>query len=587
MKIHIVQKGDTLWKIAKKYGVDFEELKKMNSQLSNPDLIMPGMKIKVPSSGVPVKNETKVSFSGKKEMPKSEHPFAKEKPKQVMDVTDTKPKEVPKEKPSVPYVPPVPDIKQPAYPELDINNYYMLNMAMMPQAPQPQLPPKPSNVLPEMMKPAEKPAQKPAEKPKSVSPAKKEEATKDMENKPSMPQQGVMGAYEGGPGPQGFPGGQGGAPYQNQGAVAGAQDQAPEGFGLGPVGDDCYPVSPVMPGAGFGPGFGGPGFGGPGFGGPQMQPYGMPYQQAPFGGMPQQPNQQMPFDYDDDDDDDDVMGAYMPQQQMHMPYGQQGYGGPGYGGPGFGSPGFWGPGFGGPGGYPPGCYPVSPPMPGYGFPPMPGYGFPPQVQGAFSGGPNMPHGVAGAWDQGMNNQPPAISPAMDKEDCGCGGPAKGLGGHQGYGGMPGQFGQGGQFGGMPGQFGQGGQFGGMPGQFGQGGQFGGMPGQFGQGGQFGGMPGQFDQGGQFGGMPGQFGQGGQFGGMPGQFDQGGQFGGMPGQFDQGGQFGGMPGQSGQGGQFGGMPEQSGQGGQFGGMPGQYGQDSQFGMPRFDDEDDDD
>jgi morphogenetic protein associated with SpoVID len=570
LKIHIVQKGDTLWKIAKKYGVDFEELKKMNSQLSNPDLIMPGMKIKVPSSGVPVKNETKVSFSGKKEMPKSEHPFAKEKPKQVMevtdtkpkempksehpfakekpkqvmDVTDTKPKEVPKEKPSVPYVPPVPDIKQPAYPELDINNYYMLNMAMMPQAPQPQLPPKPSNVLPEMMKPAEKPVQKPAEKPKSVSPAKKEEAIKDMENKSSMPQQGVMGAYEGGPGSQGFPGGQGGAPNQNQGAVAGAQDQAPEG--PGPGADDCYPVSPVMPGTGFGPGFGGPGFGGPGFGGPQMQPYGMPYQQAPFGGMPQQPYQQMPFD--DDDDDDDVMGAYMPQQQMHMPYGQQGFGGPGFGGPGFGGPGFWGP-----GGYPPGCYPVSPPMPGYGFPPMPGYGFPPQVMGAFSGGPNMPHGVAGAWDQGMNNQPPAVSPAMGKEDCGCGGPGQGFGGHQGYGGMPGHFGKSNQYGGMPGQFGQGGQYGGMPGQFGQGGQYGGMPGQFGQGGQYGGMPGQF-------------GQGGQYGGMPGQFDQGGQFGGMPGQFDQGGQFGGMPGQSGQGGQF--------------------GQDSQFGMPRFDDEDDD-
>ncbi|WP_286166031.1 SafA/ExsA family spore coat assembly protein [Peribacillus frigoritolerans] len=580
MKIHIVQKGDTLWKIAKKYGVDFEELKKMNSQLSNPDLIMPGMKIKVPSEGVPVKNETKVNFSGKKEMPKSEHPFAKEKPKQVMDVTDTKPKEVPKEKPSVPYVPPVPNIKQPAYPELDINNYYMLNMAMMPQAPQPQLPPKPSNVLPEMMKPAEKPAQKPAEKPaekpKSVSPANKEEATKDMENKPNMPQQGVMGAYQGGQGPQVFPGGQGGAPYQNPGAVAGAQDQqAPGGPGF-PGGDDCYPVSPVMPGPGFGPGFGGPGFGGPGFGGPQIQPYGMPYQQGPGMGMPQQ----MPFD-EDEDDDDDVMGAYMPQQQMQMPYGQQGFGGPGFegsgfggpgfggpgfggpgfggpgfGGPGFGGPGFGGAGFGGPGGYPPGCYPMSPPMPG------PGFGFQPQVQGAFSGGPNMPQGVAGAWDQGMmNNMPPQVSPAMDKEDCGCGGPG------QGSGGMPGQFGQGGQFGGMPGQFGQGGQFGGMPGQFGQGGQFGGMPGQFGQGGQFGGMPGQFGQGGQFGGMPGQFGQGGQFGGMPGQFGQGGQFGGMPGQFSQGGQFGGMPGQFGQGGQFGG--------------------DGQFAMPRFDDEDDDD
>ncbi|PGP75705.1 hypothetical protein CN997_25620, partial [Bacillus cereus] len=57
MKIHIVQKGDTLWKIAKKYGVDFETLKKTNTQLSNPDLIMPGMKIKVPSSGVHVKQQ--------------------------------------------------------------------------------------------------------------------------------------------------------------------------------------------------------------------------------------------------------------------------------------------------------------------------------------------------------------------------------------------------------------------------------------------------------------------------------------------------------------------------------------------------
>lgn len=48
MQIHTVQKGDTLWKIAKMYGVDFEELKAANPQLSNPDLIMPGMKITIP-----------------------------------------------------------------------------------------------------------------------------------------------------------------------------------------------------------------------------------------------------------------------------------------------------------------------------------------------------------------------------------------------------------------------------------------------------------------------------------------------------------------------------------------------------------
>ncbi|MBO1579295.1 SafA/ExsA family spore coat assembly protein, partial [Bacillus sp. XF8] len=67
MKIHIVQKGDTLWKIAKKYGADFEALKKANTQLSNPDLIMPGMKIKVPSSSVHVKKNMDAGSAPPKE----------------------------------------------------------------------------------------------------------------------------------------------------------------------------------------------------------------------------------------------------------------------------------------------------------------------------------------------------------------------------------------------------------------------------------------------------------------------------------------------------------------------------------------
>ncbi|MGE1143613.1 SafA/ExsA family spore coat assembly protein [Bacillus pumilus] len=122
MKIHIVQKGDSLWKISKKYGVDFQELKKLNSQLSNPDLIMPGMKIKIPSSGVPVKTDHHKA----KEMPKpKEHPYVKEKPKDVVQVQDTKPKEKPNE--PVPYVPPVPKIEQPVFPQVDVN-YYQTNL---------------------------------------------------------------------------------------------------------------------------------------------------------------------------------------------------------------------------------------------------------------------------------------------------------------------------------------------------------------------------------------------------------------------------------------------------------------------------
>jgi morphogenetic protein associated with SpoVID len=79
VKIHIVQKGDTLWKIAQKYGVDFEQLKKINGHLSDPNMIMPGMKIKVPTAGVPIKKETKTYAPSKK--PKvGEHPYAETKP---------------------------------------------------------------------------------------------------------------------------------------------------------------------------------------------------------------------------------------------------------------------------------------------------------------------------------------------------------------------------------------------------------------------------------------------------------------------------------------------------------------------------
>jgi len=57
LKIYIVQKGDTLWEIAKENHVDFEEIIKLNPQLSSPDMIMPGMKIKIPSVSQQIKTE--------------------------------------------------------------------------------------------------------------------------------------------------------------------------------------------------------------------------------------------------------------------------------------------------------------------------------------------------------------------------------------------------------------------------------------------------------------------------------------------------------------------------------------------------
>ncbi|XJZ26354.1 SafA/ExsA family spore coat assembly protein [Bacillota bacterium Lsc_1132] len=219
MKIHIVQKGDTLWKIAKKYGVNFEELKKMNSQLSNPDMIMPGMKVKVPTSGGMIKKEAPMgtkpgaeNIGVKKEIP-LEHPFAKEKPIPA-PIVEAPVEEAPiiKEAPKAPYTPKMP---LPVIPEIDINNYYMMNMANMTvqQPPQPQLPPKPVTILPE------------------VKAVPKKEIPVPVEESPlEMPPQGVEQPM--------------------------CQDY-------------CVPVTPVMPGPGFCP--------------PEypLQPM-MPFQQPPY-----------------------------------------------------------------------------------------------------------------------------------------------------------------------------------------------------------------------------------------------------------------------------------------------------------------
>ncbi len=146
MKIHIVQKGDTLWNLAKKYGVSFDELKKMNSQLSNPDMIMPGMKIKIPGTGSG--KQGNIQIGSKKEMPiqgmqqqVKEKPIAqpqvqpqaqtvKEKPIQMPAPVQPKIQPV-KEMPIYQQIQPAPAVQQPVIPEVDIHNYYMVNMANM------------------------------------------------------------------------------------------------------------------------------------------------------------------------------------------------------------------------------------------------------------------------------------------------------------------------------------------------------------------------------------------------------------------------------------------------------------------------
>ena len=334
MKIHIVQKGDTLWKIAKKYGVNFEELKKMNTQLSNPDMIMPGMKIKVPGAGGTIKKETPVGskpgtnikMGTKKEMP-IEHPVKKEKPitKPIVEA----PKEVPKkempvvEKPQqqlplkqveVPKKPFVPKMPKPVMPEIDINNYYMMNMAnIAPQQPA-QLPPKP--IQQPIMKPIEhKPIQKPIMKPIEHKPIQ-QPIMKPVEHKPI--QQPIMKPIEQ-PLPQLPP-----KPVNVLPQVKPISEYSPEIFEsesyshthkggytqpMYPYQPNClYPISPVMPGSGFQGGY------------PQHMPY--PQVQG-VASVPMYPSATMPMHQMPHHGMAGVEShGYVESSSMHMPMHQ-------------------------------------------------------------------------------------------------------------------------------------------------------------------------------------------------------------------------------------------------------------------------
>uniref|UniRef100_A0A1S2LK93 LysM domain-containing protein n=1 Tax=Anaerobacillus isosaccharinicus TaxID=1532552 RepID=A0A1S2LK93_9BACI len=252
MKIHIVQQGDTLWKLSKKYDVDFEELKQVNSHLSNPDVIMPGMKIKIPTGGVPVK----------KQVAKKEQLIVAPQPKEVpkQEVVVTPPKEEVKMPAPVPPPPPALPVQPIQHQMTQEQHLHHMNMNFNVYKPMPAKPvPIPMPAPPKLPEMKELPKM---EMPKPMPPKK------ELPKPPAKPM------------------------------VKPAPMAPPPSF---PMQQQCYPVAGIMPGCapmvpqGYPPM--------PGFG--QMAPQ-MPYQPAPQQ-MPYYPQQAQfgmapPVDMDFDDE---------------------------------------------------------------------------------------------------------------------------------------------------------------------------------------------------------------------------------------------------------------------------------------------
>ncbi|MFP3724870.1 SafA/ExsA family spore coat assembly protein [Priestia filamentosa] len=393
MKIHIVQKGDTLWKIAKKYGVDFEEIKEVNSQLSNPDMIMPGMKIKVPTNSVQIKNEMQNMDHPYKEMPQKQLPITEidtdeqmpQQPQQQMpqmpqqsynelpmmpqqpyngpyneapmmpqqpnnmnmppkkEMPMMPPKEMPsspkkempmmppKEMPSspkkeMPKMPKMPKMK-PMFPEIDVNNYYNLNVQLPAQEKPKKEEPKKEEPKKEKPKKEEPKKEEPKkEKPKKEEPKKempKKEEPKKKELKKEMPKKeepieipkvepmpilDIEESYEDN---ESFE-----MPMMHQ-QMPMMHQQMPMMPQI-PM-QHCMPVplTPVMPGCGFNyipcynpcmPPM------------PVHMPMNAPYPNTPYPYEHQMPNMGMHHMEDENDSDEYVMGAehdYMPMPQHY------------------------------------------------------------------------------------------------------------------------------------------------------------------------------------------------------------------------------------------------------------------------------
>lgn len=144
VRIHIVQKGETLWRIAKQYGIGLDELKRLNAHLANPDYIVPGMEIILPETGAATPKSTMTKAQQTAPMSKKEMTTA---PKEQLTKPVEKPvKEVPKVVETAPIPAPVPQpMPEPVpMPQVDLTPQFQFDFAPQMHFEQPQTLPAPA-----------------------------------------------------------------------------------------------------------------------------------------------------------------------------------------------------------------------------------------------------------------------------------------------------------------------------------------------------------------------------------------------------------------------------------------------------------
>lgn len=94
MKIHIVKQGDTLYALSQKYGVPLQKIIEANPQISNPEALNVGDKVKIPAApaSVPESSELFISIQSSKGIPSGNYlrPGALRLKKSLMPIRSSK-----------------------------------------------------------------------------------------------------------------------------------------------------------------------------------------------------------------------------------------------------------------------------------------------------------------------------------------------------------------------------------------------------------------------------------------------------------------------------------------------------------------